>query len=120
MKVLVLGATGGTGSLVVRQLINKNVVVKAVIRPGSNKLDDLLNGDYLETIVGNISEFDLNKNIELISNCDAVVCCLGHNINIKGIFGKPRMLVSDSIKKICKAIERSRNRKVKLILMNTT
>ena len=120
MKVLVLGATGGTGSLVVRQLINLCVNVKVVIRSASNKLNDLSNIKFLETIVGNISEFNLNKNIELISNCDAVVCCLGHNINIKGIFGKPRMLVSDSIKKICKAIERSKNGKVKLILMSTT
>ena len=120
MKVLVLGATGATGNLVVKQLINHNVNVKAVIRSTSNKLDDLLNGDYLETIVGNISEFDLSKNIELINDCDAVVCCLGHNINFKGIFGKPRMLVHDSIKNICNAIERSKNGKVKLILMNTT
>jgi putative NADH-flavin reductase len=120
MRVLILGATGATGSLVVRQLINKNVVVKAVIRSGSNKLDDLLNGDYLETIVGNISEFNLLKYIELINDCDSVVCCLGHNINFKGIFGKPRMLVSDSIKNICKAIEKSNKDKIKIILMNTT
>lgn len=120
MKVLVLGATGATGNLVVGQLINQNVNVKAVIRSGSNKLDELLNGDYLETIVGNISEFDLSKNIELINDCDAIVCCLGHNISLKGLFGKPRMLVSDSIKNICNAIERSKKEKVKLILMSTT
>lgn len=120
MKVLVLGATGATGNLVVRQLTNKSVNVKAVIRPGSNKLNDLSNRKYLETIVGNISEFDLSKNIELINDCDAVLCCLGHNINFKGIFGKPRMLVSNSIKNICNAIERSKKEKVKLILMSTT
>jgi nucleoside-diphosphate-sugar epimerase len=120
MKVLVLGATGTTGKLVVKQLLNRNVNVKVVIRSGSNKLNDLSNSEYLETIVGNISEFDLNKYIDLINDCDAVVCCLGHNINFKGIFGKPRMLVSDSIKNICNAIERSKKEKVKLILMNTT
>ncbi|MDD5606985.1 MAG: NAD(P)H-binding protein [Ignavibacterium sp.] len=120
MKVLVLGATGGTGSLVARQLINLCVNVKVVIRSASNKLNDLSNIEFLETIVGNIAEFDLNKNIELIMDCDAVICCLGHNINFKGIFGKPRMLVSDSIKNICNAIERSKKEKVKLILMNTT
>lgn len=120
MKALVLGATGATGSLVVRQLINKNVNVKAVIRSTSNKLNNLSDNECLETVDGNISEFDLNKNIELINDCDAVVCCLGHNINFKGIFGKPRMLVSDSVKNICNAIERSKKEKVKLILMNTT
>ncbi|MCZ7616269.1 MAG: NAD(P)H-binding protein [Ignavibacteriaceae bacterium] len=111
MKVLVLGATGGTGSLVARQLINLCVNVKVVIRSASNKLNDLSNIEFLETIVGNIAEFDLNKNIELIMDCDAVICCLGHNINFKGIFGKPRMLVSDSIKNICNAIERSKKEK---------
>ena len=62
----------------------------------------------------------MNKNLELINDCDAVGCCLGHNISFKGLFGKPRMLVSDSIKNICNAIERSKKEKVKIILMNTT
>jgi nucleoside-diphosphate-sugar epimerase len=120
MKVLVLGATGTTGNLVVRQLITKDINVKVVVRSESNGLSDLSNSEFLEMIVGNISEFDLSKNITLINDSDAVVCCLGHNINFKGIFGKPRMLVSDSIKNICNAIERSKKEKVKLILMNTT
>ncbi len=120
MKVLVLGATGATGKLVVKQLLDRNVNVKAVARNESLVLNELRKNDLLEIIIGTISEFDLNKNIELISDCDAVVCCLGHNINFKGIFGKPRMLVSDSIKNICNAIKRSKKEKVKLILMNTT
>jgi putative NADH-flavin reductase len=120
MKVLVLGATGETGNLVVRHLIYKNVNVKAVVRTGNNKLNDLLNNEYLETVVGNISEFDLNKNLELINDCDAVISCLGHNITFKGMFGKPRMLVTDCLKNICESIEADKNYKVKIILMNTT
>lgn len=120
MKVLVLGATGATGRLVVKQLLTRNVNIKAVIRNQSIVLNEFKSNDLLEIIIGNISEFDLNKTLELISDCDSVVCCLGHNINFKGIFGKPRMLVSDSIKNICNAIERSKKDKVKFILMNTT
>lgn len=120
MKVLVLGATGATGRLVVKQLLNKNVNVKAVVRNQNAVLNEFKNNDLLENAIGNISEFDLNKNLELISDCDAVVCCLGHNINFKGLFGNPRMLVSDSIKNICNAIEKTKKAKVKLILMNTT
>jgi len=120
MKVLVLGATGATGSLVVKQLLDRKVKVKAVARNESDALNKLKNVELLEIVIGNISEFDLNKNLELINDCDSVVCCLGHNINFKGLFGKPRMLVSDSIKNICNAIERSNKEKVKLILMNTT
>lgn len=119
MKVLVLGATGATGRIVVKQLLNRNVSVKAVARKKSNVLNELSNNDLLEIVIGNISEFDLDKNLELINDCDAAVCCLGHNINFKGLFRKPRKLVSDSIKNICNAIGRSKNDKVKLILMNT-
>jgi putative NADH-flavin reductase len=120
MKVLVLGASGATGNLVVRQLINNNVNVKVVVRFGNNKLNDLMDNELIEVVIGNISEFDLIKNAELINDCDAVISCLGHNISFKGLFGKPRMLVSDSIKNICNAIGRSKKDKVKLILMNTT
>lgn len=120
MKVLVLGATGATGRMVVKHLLDRNVNVKAVARNESIVLNELNNNDHLEIIIGNISEFDLNKNLELISDCDSVVCCLGHNISFKGLFCKPRMFVTDSIKNICNAIERSKKEKVKLILMNTT
>ena len=120
MKVLVIGATGATGRLVVKQLLDRNIKVKAVARNANNVLNELKNNDLLEIIIGNISEFDLNKNLELINDCDSIVCCLGHNISLKGIIGKPRMLVRDSIKNVCNAIERSKKDKVKLILMNTT
>ncbi len=120
MKVLVLGATGATGRLVVKHLLDRNVNVKAVARNESLVLNEFKNNDLLEIIIGNISEFDLNKNLELINDFDSVVCCLGHNISFKGLFCKPRMLVSDSIKNICNAIERSKMEKVKLNLMNTT
>lgn len=120
MKVLVLGATGATGRLVVQQLINRKVELKAVIRKDSSVLKDLEKNKLLECIWGNISEFDINKNMDLINDCDAVISCLGHNITFKGLFGKPRMLVSDSIKNICDAISKTQKEKVKLILMNTT
>ncbi|MBI5476797.1 MAG: SDR family oxidoreductase [Ignavibacteriales bacterium] len=120
MKVLVLGSTGATGRLVVKQLINRNIKVKIVARKNNNELNELFKHELLETVVGNISEFDRNKNIDLINDCDAVVSCLGHNISVKGIYGKPRMLVASSIRNICEAIEASKKDKVKVILMNTT
>jgi putative NADH-flavin reductase len=120
MKVIVLGATGATGRLVVQQLLDRNVEVKAVIRKDNSVLKDFDNHKLLECIVGNIFEFDMNNNIELIKDCDSVVSCLGHNISFHGIFGKPRMLVTSCIRNICEAIEASKENKVKVILMNTT
>ena len=120
MKVLVLGATGATGRLVVKQLLDSKVNVKIIARKESRVSSEVISNELVEMVAGNISEFDLNKTLELINDCDSVVCCLGHNISFKGLFGKPRMLVSDSIKNICNAIERGNKKKVKVILMSTT
>ncbi len=120
MKVLVLGATGSTGRLVMQHIINRNMEAKIVVRDIEKVSETIRNNKLVDCVVGNITEFELDKNIALVKDCDAVVSCLGHNISIKGIFGKPRMLVTDSIKNICKAINESKKDKVKLILMNTT
>lgn len=120
MKVLVLGATGATGRLVVQQLLSRKTETKIIVRDIEKVSKDLLNNKLLECIVGNISEFEFSKNLDLINDCDAVISCLGHNISFGGIFGKPRMLVTNCIRNICEAIEGSKKDKVKIILMNTT
>ncbi len=120
MKVLVLGATGATGSLVVQQLIKRNVETKIVVRDIKKLSQDILNNKLLECVVGNISELEKEKHLDLIIDCDAVISCLGHNISFHGLFGKPRMLVTSSVSNICKAIESTKKNKVKVILMNTT
>ncbi len=118
MKVLVLGATGATGRLVVQQLIKRNVEVKIVVRRLNDELEKMIINGPLECLIGSISEFELNKYISLINDCDAVISCLGHNITLKGILGRPRKLVTNCIKNVCEAIQE--NKKVKIILMNTT
>ena len=56
-----------------------------------------------------------------IKDCRAIVSCLGHNLTFKGIFGKPRLLVTDTVTSICSAIKSSETGDaVKVILMNTT
>jgi putative NADH-flavin reductase len=120
MKVLVLGATGSTGSLVVQHIIKREFQTKIVVRDIEKVPADIRNNKLVECIVGNVIEFDKYKNIALVKDCDAVISCLGHNITFKGILGKPRLLVADSIKNICDAINESKEDKVKLILMNTT
>ena len=55
-----------------------------------------------------------------LDGCDAIVSTLEiHNLSFKGMFGNPRQLVTDSIKKLCKASEYTKNKPVKIILMNT-
>jgi hypothetical protein len=46
---------------------------------------------------------------------------LGHNLTWKGIYGKPRRLVTDAAKKLCNAVEANKpDSPVKYLLMNTT
>ena len=57
---------------------------------------------------------------EHVKDCNAVVSCLGHNLSFKGIYGKPRRLVTDATRMLCKAIQANNPEKpVKLVLMNT-
>ncbi|MDP1817242.1 MAG: SDR family oxidoreductase [Leadbetterella sp.] len=120
MKVLVLGATGATGRLVVQQLINRNIEVKIVVRKTNDVIRNFIVNGQLECLVGNIFEYEGSKMVELLGDCNAVISCLGHNITFKGMFGKPRMLVTNCIKHACEAIEKSKKNKIKVILMNTT
>jgi putative NADH-flavin reductase len=120
MKVLVLGATGATGRLVVQQLICRNIETKIVVRDINKVSKGFKNDKLLECFVGSISEFEPSKYLDLINDCDAVISCLGHNISFKGLFGKPRLLVTNSIRNICEAIKENKKDRVKVILMNTT
>jgi nucleoside-diphosphate-sugar epimerase len=120
MKVLVLGASGATGKLVVTQLLRRNIDTRIVIRKNALLPEEILNSKSVEIVGGNVSKFDFIENANLIERCDAVVCCLGHNITFKGIFGKPHLLVYESLKNICDAIIKNSSKNVKLILMNAT
>lgn len=58
---------------------------------------------------------------EYLKDCDAAVSCLGHNLTFKGMFGKPRLLVTDTVECICQAIKSNKSGSpVKVVLMNTT
>jgi nucleoside-diphosphate-sugar epimerase len=119
MKVLVLGASGATGRLVVLQLIKKNIDVRIVVRESAVIPVQISENKSIETVKGNINDFDIAQIKDLIGDCDCIVCCLGHNINLKGIFGHPHKLVFKAIEKITQALHPSDPNK-KLILMSTT
>ncbi len=120
MKVLVLGATGATGKLVVQQLIKRNEEVKIVVRDPQKVSGDLINNNLLELKVGSISVFNRSQYYDLVKDCNAVISCLGHNITFRGLFGKPRLLVTNCMMNVCEAIQESKKDKTKVILMNTT
>ena len=120
MKVLVLGANGATGFNVVTQLLKQGINVKALTR-NVEKFDSLKNGENIEVIKANILEIDNQMLKQYLTDVDAVISCLGHNITLKGIFGKPHTLVVDALKKIVSTTNAmNRSKTMKIILMNTT
>jgi len=120
MKVLVVGASGATGRLLVKELLNRGDHVIAMVRAPENLPEFMKNHENLTLIqasVLNLSDEALARHVE---GCDAVTSCLGHNLNLKGMFGKPRRLVTDATEQLSKAIKSNKpNKPVKYVLMNT-
>lgn len=120
-KALVLGASGATGQLLVKILLQKGVDVTAIVR-NSNSLTNIDSPHQnLQIVEAEISEMQESDLTHYLGECEAVLSCLGHNLTFKGIFGHPRRLVTDAIKKITRTIESTcPNKKIKIILMSTT
>jgi|TARA_B110000090_G_C13357632_1_gene437217 hypothetical protein len=121
MKVLVVGASGATGKQLVEQLIIKGITVKAVVRSVEKLPESWKNNKQIELIVASILELSDEEVMELTFDCQSIASCLGHNLTWKGIYGKPRRLVTDAAKKLCNAVEANKpDSPVKYVLMNTT
>ena len=121
MKILVVGASGATGRLLVKQLLDSGHELRIIVRSAENLPDFMKNKDSLSIIVASISELSDAELEQLVSGCDAVSSCLGHNLTWKGIYGKPRRLVTDATCRLCQAIKANNSDKpVKFVLMNTT
>lgn len=82
------------------------------------KLKEIGKLTFAETFSSENSE---DKMAEYVQDCDAVTSCLGHNMSWKGIYGKPRKLVTDAVNLLCEAIKKNApNKPIKFVLMNTT
>lgn len=121
MTILVVGATGNTGKLLVEQLLEGGHSVKVIVRPSSKLPEDWAQNKKLSIIRANISGMSVEELEDHTRDCSAIASCLGHNLTLKGIYGQPRKLVTDAVKRLCLAVKRNSNEhKVKVILMNTS
>lgn len=121
MTTLVVGATGATGKQLVEQLLNMGQKVKVIVRPTGKTPDTWKNNDKISIIKASISKISVNEMINYMDDCQSVASCLGHNITLKGVFGKPRNLVTDAIRLLTNAIQKNSPEKpIKFVLMNTT
>lgn len=121
MTILVVGASGATGRLLVQQLLNRGQQVRAIVR-SPDALPDVIRNhggvSVIEASVLNLSDAEMARHVE---GCDAVASCLGHSLSLKGIYGQPRRLVTDATRRLCNSIRvNAPEQPVRFVLMNTT
>lgn len=120
MTILVVGASGATGRLLVKQLLNRGLNVKVIARSPDKLPEDIRNHDKLSVIHASVLELSNAEMVQHVNGCDAVVSCLGHNMSVKGIFGQPHRLVTDATRRLCNAIKANKHEEpVRFVLMNT-
>lgn len=120
MTVLVVGASGATGRLLVEQLLNGGQRVRAMVRTPEKLPRALREHPRLSVIQGTLLGLADDQVRPLVEDCSAVASCLGHNLTFKGMYGAPRLLVTDTVRRLSEAIRASRPpTPVRLVLMNT-
>ena len=121
MTVLVVGASGATGRLLVKQLLDRGLQVKVIVR-APDKLPEATrshaNLSIIQAAVLDLTDAEMAQHVQ---GCAAVASCLGHNLNLKGIYGPPRLLVTETTRRLCDAIKANQpDKPVRFVLMNTT
>ena len=92
-----------------------------IVRSADSVPESWKSNKELSIIQASVSEMSLDKMAEYVNGCDAVASCLGHNLTLKGMYGKPRGLVTDTVKLLCNAINKNASSTpVKFVLMNTS
>lgn len=120
MTTLVVGASGATGRLLVEQLLSNGECVKIIVRSKSNLPRVVEHYRNLSIIYDHLTEFTEAELLEHTKGCHTVISCLGHHLSLKGIYGRPRSLVTDAVRKLCRAIKANQPQApVKFILMNS-
>jgi putative NADH-flavin reductase len=120
MTVLVVGASGATGQLLVTQLLECRQNVRAMVRIPARLPEIVQNNDRLSVIHASILDLSDTEMTQHVRGCTAVASCLGHKVSWKGIYGHPRRLVTDATRRLCNAIKASpAEASTKYVLMNT-
>ena len=121
MTILVVGATGATGQLLVAQLLSDGQDVRVIVRAKSSLPDNILNHENISIIEASVLDLSDAEMVNYVNGCSAIASCLGHNLTFKGMFGQPHKLVTDTARRLCSAVKANNPQQaVKYVLMNTT
>ncbi|KNC98806.1 uncharacterized protein SPPG_05784 [Spizellomyces punctatus DAOM BR117] len=125
MRVLVVGGTGNVGKLLLQQLLERGVEVRAIVRSPESIPATISGNPKLSLIEASLLDISEDELITHIRGCDAVMSTLGHNMHLGsipflGIWAAPHDLVLRASKNLCGAIEKIRpETPIKFILLNT-
>lgn len=118
--VLLVGGTGRTGRRVLDQLLRRGISVRVVARSAAKLLPEQISNPCVAVVEANLlslSDAELERHVH---GCVAVISCLGHVLDFKGLFGPPRDLVTRATIKLCRAIEAQQDKlPIRLILMTS-
>ena len=118
--VLVVGASGTTGKLLVEQLLSRGSEVRAVLRSRAGLPEALRNHDRLSMIQANLLDLDERDLQKLTEGCSTAASCLGHNMTLSGVFGPPYRLVTEATRRLTKALKaNTREKPARFLLMNS-
>lgn len=119
-SVLVVGASGATGRLLVKQLLDRGLKVKVIVRSLAKLPEEIRSHENLSVIQAAVLDLTDAEMAQHVQGCAAVASCLGHNLNFKGIYGHPRRLVSETTRRLSNAIKANQpDKPVRFVLMNT-
>lgn len=119
-SVLILGATGRTGGRVLSQLLDRGVTVRVIVRSADRLPAGVQSNPLLTVVVADVLDLPTGQLQRHLEGCDTVISCLGHTINLRGIFGKPRDLVERAVRNVATAVAASPDAApVRLILMSS-
>lgn len=118
--LLLLGGTGRTGGRAFAELLARGLAVRAIVRD-AGKLPAAVREHPAATVhEASLLSLDHDALRREVAGCTAVVSCLGHVIDLKGVFGPPRDLVTRAVQRVFRALEAERPaRPVRLVLMSS-
>jgi hypothetical protein len=118
--VLLLGGTGRTGGRVLKQLLDRGVSVRAIVRSAGRLPEGVAGHPGLTVVEADVLSLSREEMLEKVRDCDAVISCLGHHTDLKGIFGAPRELVTPMVERVCAAaIALEPAEPLKIVLMSS-
>ncbi len=118
--VLLLGGTGRTGGRVLQQLLARGVSVRAVVRSAERLPDGVAEDDHLTAVEADLLSLGDEELARLVKGCDAAVSCLGHTLDAQGVFGRPRDLVTEAVRRVyTAATEVEPDRPLRFVLMSS-